>query len=125
MLSCSCPDDYEPSEPGDWWYYPPDDLITFEGKRRKRCSSCHVLIDIGSDCLEFKRERNPYTELEEDICGPIIPIPSCFFCERCSEIYLNLTAAGYCFGPKDDMREALKEYWDITGFRPQIVKGES
>ena len=117
MLSCSCPE-YEPDEPGEWWYFYPDDLTKFEGKRRKRCKSCHALIDLGSDCLEFKRERNPWTELEEDICGQEIPIASYFFCERCAEIYLNLTAVGYCFGPTENMEHALEEYWDLTGFKP-------
>jgi hypothetical protein len=118
-LSSTCPDEFY-GDPGEWWYFPPepDDLKPFTGKRRKRCSSCKSLIDIGEESLEFKRERAPYTELEEDISGCEIPMASLFFCERCSEIYLNLTDVGYCFSPKDDMNEALNEYWRITGFIP-------
>jgi hypothetical protein len=119
MLSCSYPDDFC-GYPGEWWYFSPepDDLKPFTGKRRKRCSSCRRLIEIEEESLEFKRERSPWTELEEQISGCQIPMASLFFCEQCSEIYLNLTDAGYCFGPKDNMKEALGEYWSITGFTP-------
>ena len=119
MLSCTCNESIY-GDPGEWWYFPPDaeDMKPFQGKRRKRCSSCKTLIEIGEDSLEFKRERSPWTELEEDINGCEIPISSMFFCEKCSEIYLNLTAAGYCFGPQDNTGDALMDYWMLTGFKP-------
>ncbi len=41
---------------------------------------------------------------------------SLFVCGKCGEIYLNLAEIGYCLGPKDDMGEAIEEYWEMTGF---------
>lgn len=116
-LSCSCVD-YD-GEPGTWAYYHPEDFTILETKRRKRCSSCKELIGIGSECLEFRRIRAPYTEIEENISGTEIPIASLFMCEKCGEIWLNLTAAGYCLTPEDNMERDLKEYWETTGFQPE------
>jgi hypothetical protein len=113
-------------EPGAWWYFPPEDFSTFEGvgksKHRKRCCSCNKLIDIGKLCLEFERERYPYTDKEEEICGNEIPMPSIYHCGCCGEIWLNLTALDYCPNPKDDMKECLKEYWEMTGFKPNSME---
>ena len=114
-LSCTCYVD-EDSEPGSWYYYPPDDFIKFSEKRRKRCCSCKELINLGSDCLEFARCRSPYTEIEEKISGDEIVISSWFMCDKCSEQYLNLTDIGYCVDLEDNMLELLKEYQELTGF---------
>lgn len=117
MLSCSC-QEFELEEPGQWFYYVPNDFSIFNAKRRKRCSSCKELINVGLPCLRFDRERLPYTEIEESISGDLISISPFYLCEKCGEIYLNLDAAGYCLDPQDNMPEALKEYWKITGFKP-------
>ncbi len=116
MLSCSCPD-WE-GEPGTWAFYKPVDFSIFNEKRRKRCSSCNELIDIGSNCLTFPRVRSAYTEIEERISGEEILMAPLFMCEKCGEIYLNLAEAGYCLIPTDEMTEALKEYWELAGFIP-------
>ena len=122
MLTCSCPD---PSgDPGEWWYFSPEDFTMLQTKRRRRCSSCKVLMDIGCECLEFKRERVPYTELEEEICGEEIPMSSLYMCSKCGEIFLNLEAAGYCLSPTDNMTDCLHEYWDVTGFEPNKEKAK-
>lgn len=114
-LSCSC------SEwDGDGWFYiAPDDFTTLKTKRRKRCSSCNKLIDLGAVCCEFERYRGPITDIEERIHGGEIQIASYFMCEECSEIFLNLTALDYCIDITQDMREDLKEYHLITGFVPE------
>jgi hypothetical protein len=40
-----------------------------------------------------------------------------WLCEKCSEIYLNLDAIGYCYMAGDDLRDNLRDYWDLTGFK--------
>ena len=89
-------------------------------KKPKRCISCSELINLGSVSLEFERERQPYSEVEEKINGEgeLIPMGSWYMCEKCGEIYLNLEALGYCLNPKDCMKSALKEYWELTEFIP-------
>jgi len=115
-LSCSC-NEWE-GDPGTWAFYVPKDFINFEGKKRKRCASCKELISIGSSCLKFDRIRSPYTEIELNIMGEEIPMPPLHICEKCGEIFLNLSEAGFCLAPNENMKEALAEYWEITGFRP-------
>ena len=118
-LSCTC---YEyDGEPGSWAFYPPDDFTPLQTKRRKRCSSCGSLIDIGAECLLFLRTRCPNSEIEEKIYGAGVEIPmsNLYMCAECGEIYLNLEAAGYCLSPEDDMFENLHEYWETTGFDPK------
>lgn len=103
MLSCSCSD-----WDGDgWWYYPPNDFTKFKAKRRKRCCSCKELIDIGADCLEFCRTR-----------GDEIGMAPLHMCEKCGEIYFNLESAGYCLDIIENMNDYLKEYHELTGFKP-------
>jgi hypothetical protein len=114
MLSCSC--DYDDS---DRWYYIPDNFSTFTKKRRKRCCSCNTLIDINSQCVEFDRNRAPVSEIEERIMGSEISLANWFMCEKCGEIFLNLSALGYCINLDKNMQEYLEDYWDLTGFTPK------
>ena len=116
MLSCECRE--WDGEKGTWAFESPDNFSTLETKRRKRCSSCVELIDIGADCLKFWRVRAPYTDIEERIKGEEISMPPLYMCEKCGEIYLNLEAIGYCFAPTDGMKESLATYWKLTGFTP-------
>ena len=113
-LYCSCPE--WDGGPGSWVYYSPHDFTKLKTKRRKRCSSCEELIDIGADCLKFQRNRAPYTEIERDIKGDEIEIAPLYMCEACGEIYLNLEDIGYCLNPCDDMEACLKYYHELTGF---------
>ena len=116
MLSCHC--DWEPEDPGDWWYaWRDDDFRSYKGKRRKRCCSCKKLINIGDDCLLFARVRMPYTDIEERISGDEIPMPPYFLCESCGEIYLNLADIGYCLDIQQPMEDHLAEYHEMTGFK--------
>ena len=131
MLSCSCDWDYD-YEPGDWlyWFENMSEFIPLNTTKRKRCCSCGELIDIGSLCNEYPRYRYPYDDIESHIkvgcclddsfCDePTIHISSHYHCESCAEIFLNLTYIGYdCLSPKENMGEALKEYWELTGFEP-------
>ncbi len=73
-LTCYC--EWEP-EPGNWCWYGPDDYSTFEASRRKRCSSCHNLIDHASIVAKFERRRIPATDVEVAIFGEEgeIPLP--------------------------------------------------
>lgn len=113
MLSCSC--EYG----GEWYYIPSNKIKPFPVGRRKPCCSCHRLINITEDTIELSRFRDPYTTIEAAIWGDSVQLASWFLCEQCSEIYLNLDAIGYCYFAGDDIRENLRDYWDITGFEPK------
>jgi hypothetical protein len=90
------------------------------------------LINIGTLCLRHNRYRYPYDEIESQIkCGtdidtacndePPIKMADHFQCERCGEIYLNLTAIGYeCLVPSENMEDSLKEYHELSGFREAV-----
>jgi hypothetical protein len=124
MLSYSC-GDFE-SEPGQWyWYYPENDFVPLQTSRRKRCQSCKELINIGADTIKFPRFKIPDTDVEVKIYGEDgeIPLAPWFLCEKCGEIYLNLNDIGYCLGPVD-MREALQEYHERTGFKQAKAEEE-
>jgi len=116
-LSCSC---------GDWdgegWAFEyPSDFVKLETSRRKRCKSCGELIDIGAECVHFRRFRAPKSIVEVNIygeCGEIALAPW-YQCKKCGEIYMNLEAAGYCLQPDEDMQEAISEYHALTGFDPK------
>jgi hypothetical protein len=111
MLSCYCPD-FDDTNHSSWSYYPSIDFKIFDKTRRKRCCSCHELIDLQSLCLEFGRSRSIHTEVEEKIYGEDgeVPLADWYMCEDCGEIYLNLDALGFCVDISLDMREELKEY---------------
>jgi len=115
MLSCTCRDDYDLD--GDTWaFFPPDDFSKLQTARRRRCCSCKILIDIGADCLKFPRIRGPKTDIEERIMGEEIPMTDLYMCEPCGEIYLNLSAVGYCLDITEYMQHCLEEYHELTGF---------
>lgn len=114
-LSCDCGE--WDGETG-WCYYDPEDFTVFARKRRKRCSSCKELIDIGAECLQFDRERGAKYEIEENIHGYYVPIAPLYMCSSCGEIYLNLHDVGYCLAPDDDMRKCMATYHKRTGFVP-------
>lgn len=113
-LSCSCHTE------GDWWYLidTDPDFKPLSTSKRKRCQSCKELINVGADCLRFPCYRSPQTDVEERIYIDEVPLAPKYLCEPCGEIYLNLMALGYCYYMGDDLREQLKEYWELTGFVP-------
>lgn len=118
-LTCSCQE-----WDGDGWaYYHPHDFKPFDKKRRKRCCSCNDLIEIGSQALEFYRVRYAQDDVEFRIYGDDqeIYIASYWMCEKCGEHYLNLNELGFCIDiDQDNMLELLKEYQEMTGFKPNI-----
>ena len=115
-LSCNC--DFD-----DGWWYERSNDVDFEPldtKKRKRCASCNTLIDVKADCLKFERFRCSNNVIEERIYGSEKRLADWYLCVACGEIYLNLNAVGYCYLLGEDLNEQLKEYWDITGFRPYL-----
>ncbi len=110
MLACGCFND----EDSDEWYWPPDDFSVFAEWRRKRCQSCGSLVDHHSECLKFICCRSPLSDIEERIEGDEVQLASQYLCEKCGEIYFNLTAAGYCMNYYNDMNEAMNEYREIV-----------
>ena len=115
MISCVC--DFECEERGQWYGEADDFFKPLNTKTRKRCLSCGELINIGSESLKINRCHPPWTDIELNIYGDEVPLAPKYMCEKCGEIYLNLTALGYCvsFG---NMHDALEEYHDITGWKP-------
>jgi hypothetical protein len=136
-LSCGC--DYESDfDPGDWMYdfeASPHDFETLKTNRAKRCCSCKGLIKVGDICIVYHRCRYPYTDIESKIrCGcvlddcfsdpPSIRVSPHYHCERCGEIWLNLTDIGYeCLGPYENMPDALEEYHSLSGFVARFQAG--
>ncbi|MGE4293869.1 MAG: hypothetical protein AB7E32_16875 [Desulfovibrio sp.] len=117
MLTCTCPE-YD-GDQDSWWFIEPKDFEKFHGVRRERCASCGAFIEIGAEAIRFLRARAPRSEIEERIHGFEVSLAPWWHCERCGEIYLNLVAAGFCLSPADDMRDAMQEYWEMTGFTPR------
>lgn len=111
MLSCSC--DFNDD---NWYYYKPHDFSTFSRKRRKRCCSCNKFIGVGNQCVSFDRYRPARSDIEERIRGDEVSLADFFMCEKCGEIYFNLSELGYCIYLGSNMQDILSEYWKITGF---------
>lgn len=112
-LTCECPE----IDNAAWYYDPPADFTVLDTSRRKRCSSCGKLIDVGAECLKFHRWRGPRSDVEEWIYGDEIPLADWWMCEKCGEHFLNLEALGYCISPDENVMELLLEYQEMTGFR--------
>lgn len=111
-LTCNCCED----DDAKWYFDKPRYFTCLDTRRRKRCSSCGKLIDIGAECLKFTRWRNPKSDVEEDIYGDDVPLAPLWMCKTCGEQYLNLDALGYCIDPTENMMELLEEYQEMTGF---------
>ena len=105
-LSCDCGGDY------DWYYepYEPEDYTTLQTKRRRRCCSCNVLIDIGAICLRFYCHRPPRHDIEEGIYGDEVPMADKYLCEECSDLYFSFTELGFCINLGENMLDLVQEY---------------
>ena len=105
------------STDGDWsWYYtPPEDYTKLQSKKRKRCSSCKALIDIGAPVLEFEIWRDPKTDIEERISGSEVYMAPKYHCESCGDQFMNLSALGFCPDPSENMLDLLKQYHEEYG----------
>jgi predicted RNA-binding Zn-ribbon protein involved in translation (DUF1610 family) len=114
-ISCDC---YYDGDKYDGYYYVPDDFTTLETKRRKKCISCKRLMNDGDVCVKFHCARAARCEYEENRFGEEVQLAPVYMCEECGEIFLNLSAYGYCIELGDDMRECLQEHWEATGFTP-------
>lgn len=113
-ISCGCGGDY------DWFYIPSDWFAPLDKKRARRCISCQKKIKIGEDCLKLNRYRTPNCDYEEKRFGDEVPLADKYYCEECGEIFLNLTAYGYCvYVGEENIREDLRAHWDATGFSPE------
>lgn len=109
-LSCA----YDDNGDGDWWYHYPDDYTTMPKFRaRKRCCSCHDLIDAATTSVKFECfKRAGYESISERIYGEgaEIPMADRWMCERCADLYFSLVELGYCYFMGDDVREMAREY---------------
>ena len=107
-LTCYC--DYgNPS----WYYDAPDDYTKLTTNRRRRCSSCNELINVGDTCTIFTRQRHPETEIEIKIFGEDgeIDIAPMYHCEACADLYFNFQELGFtCVAPNENMRDLVREY---------------
>lgn len=112
-LTCSCDIDYEDG----WWYWVPEDYTTLNTSRRKRCCSCHELVEMGSTCAKFVRQRGPRTDIEENIHGDEVPLAPYYMCEECSDLFFSLSELGFCLniGGNQNMHTLVAEYADQYG----------
>lgn len=115
-LSCSCGDYYE-------WFYSFSSNLDFSNITnrvyRPRCQSCKRKINLNELCLCFDCYRDSKTDIEESIYGDEVPLADKYLCEQCGEIFLNLESLGYCLSLGEDLRETLREYHELTGFKPE------
>lgn len=115
MLSC----EYMRDDYAEWHYDQPECFIKFNRIKRTRCCSCGKLIEHQEECLEFKRMK--YTDddsIKQNIIGDIKDLASWYMCEKCGEIYLNLTDAGYFIQLQvekynDYVKQAMEEYREM------------
>lgn len=109
-LSCGCGEYYP--DPGEKYYYVNEDYSTLNSSRRKRCTSCKELINIGSTVVKVERFKVPDHDVEIAIYGDEgeIPLAAHYMCEQCGDLALNLLERGYCFNVYDDMKDLLEEY---------------
>lgn len=116
-MSLSCNNNEWDGEGVAW--YSPSNFSTLKTSKRKRCSSCKQLIDVGSECLEFQRFRAPKTYIEEKILGEDaeIELASWYMCEICGEQFLNLEQYGYCIDITDNMLDLLKEHRELHNIK--------
>jgi hypothetical protein len=110
-------------EPGQVAYYYPEDFEILNTKRRRKCTSCGELIEIGSFVVPVHWFKVPYHEIEVNIYGEDgeIPRASTYLCETCGEIHLNLLDLGYHVNYDDDMRVALGDYHKTVKAQEQAV----
>ena len=111
MLSCSCNTEYDPEFHSYAILH--DKITILNTSRRKRCQSCNVLIDIGSECREFQRGRVARSEIEERIYGeeePSVPLANYYECEICSDLRENLESLGYCVNLGDHIPNLVAEH---------------
>ena len=113
-LSCSC--DYDDFA---WYYRAADDYSTLSTKRRRRCSSCQSLIDIGATVMEFTRTREALSDIEEKIYGSgndAVNLASWYMCEECADLYFSLCDLGFdCVSLDDNMHDVVREYHETYG----------
>lgn len=116
-MTLSC--DYGDSD-GDWWHIVPEDYATMPKFRaRKRCCSCHDLIDAGATTARFEcYKRAGYGSVAERIYGEggEVPIADRWMCERCADLYFSLVELGYCYYMDEDVREMTREYAEQSAY---------
>ncbi len=109
-LSCSC--DYEPDSPEEIVYLMPYDFSVLETSRRKRCTSCNELIDIGADCAVIPRFRGALDDIEARIYGDdhTVPLAPHYMCEECAGLAFALAELGFCASLYENQRRLVAEY---------------
>ena len=119
MISCDCSGDFD-----NWVEQYGEDFLTLDTIRSRKCASCGEKIEVGEEALHFLSYRQPRSDYEERRFGESVSMANLYLCESCGEIWLNLNAIGLCvtFG---DMRDAQKEYWELTGFDPEKYATET
>ena len=114
-LTCYC--DWE-GDIDTIWFEPPDDYSKLNTKRRKRCSSCGDLIDVGAIVIEWRRWRHPQDDVQLNIYAEDaeLDLAPAYNCERCADLYWSLQDLGFeCVLGDEDMVELVKEYAETYG----------
>lgn len=108
-LSCECDTD-----PNDlyWWWGGHSKLKQMPDlPRRKRCNSCHTLINPGEDIFEFRRFRHPKDDIEYAIHYQSVPLASYWTCEVCSGLIMAVEDLGMCYSlGNTSIKQQIKEY---------------
>ena len=111
-LSCNCAWDDGP----EFWIWQPEDYSEMpQLKRRRRCSSCHTVIEPGAVVAQFKRSRDARSDVELRIYGEGDPqsvwFAPWYLCEECADLYFSLHELGFeCVSAGENMRELVREY---------------
>ena len=93
MISCSCGD----GDGADWWWFPPEDPAPLTTRRSRKCCSCGSKVAVGEVCYRIDRARQASTAVEERIYGDDdIGMTPWWWCEKCGDMYHNITEAGFC-----------------------------
>ena len=118
-LTCGCDFEFDLSSVTEY-AYPPEGYAVMSASRRKRCTSCGVLIDVGVIAANIKRVRIPKDDVELLVYGDDgeIPLADKWLCERCADLFFSLEELGYCVSPYDDMRELVHDYADDHAAQP-------
>lgn len=107
-LSCSI---WDFNDNGDsWYFYPPEDYLTYNKPRRKSCS-CGSMISHGTLCAKFLRFRSARSFIEERIRGHEVVLADMYLCERCADLYFSFQDLGFvAVCPNENMLELAREY---------------
>lgn len=121
-LSCSCDNDFDPSDYS--WYWMEHSKVKHmpDLPRRKRCCSCGELINPGEDVFEFRRYRVARNQIEARIHGDEVPLSSSWTCEICSGLITSVEHLGMCYSLNEPIKSQIAEYREAERKHQEYLK---